>query len=367
VLTKLDSYPKTILLWRALLQWFGGIGIVIMAMTVLPTLKVGGMQLFQSEFSDRSDKILPKVSQLARAILQVYIGLTTLCICMLWCVGLSPFDAVCHGFTTISTGGLANYDNSIAHFRLPAAEWIIITFMLIGSLPLITFVKILHKKYTALLDSQVITYLTSVACVIALMSVWVVYLPNADPWMSSFRNATFTVVSVITTTGFTTVDYGLWGSFAAQIILLISIIGACTGSTSGGIKFFRFEILFRIANAQIKTLRIPHGIFYPTYQGKVIDNKITASVITFIVMWMLTLVVIVLIGAACGLDSISAISGAIATTSNVGAAVGNALGPTGSWGALPTTVKWAYIAGMLLGRLEFVTVLALASRSFWRS
>lgn len=366
VLTKLDTYPKTILLWRALLQWFGGIGIVIMAMTVLPTLKVGGMQLFQSEFSDRSDKILPKVSQLARAILKVYIGLTLLCICMLWWVGLSPFDAVCHGFTTISTGGHANYDNSIAHFKLPSAEWIIIAFMLMGSLPLITFVKLLHKKYAALLDSQIITYLISLLCIVTIMSAWVIHMQPA-PWLTSIRNATFTVVSIITTTGFTTVDYGVWGSFAIQIILMISIIGACTGSTSGGIKFFRFEILFRIANAQIKTLRTPHGIFHPTYQGKVIDSKITASVITFIVMWMLTVAVIVLIGAACGLDSISAISGAIATTSNVGAAVGSTLGPTGSWGTLPATLKWAYIAGMLLGRLEFVTVLALASRSFWRS
>lgn len=367
VLTKLHTYPKTILLWRALLQWFGGIGIVIMAMTVLPTLKVGGMQLFQSEFSDRSDKILPQVSQLARAILQIYVSLTVICIFMLWWVGLSPFDAVCHGFTTISTGGLANYDNSIAHFKLPAAEWIIMVFMLMGSLPLITFVKLLHKKYTVLLDSQIITYLVTLACVIAIMSAWVIHQPNTDSWTTSFRNATFTVVSIITTTGFTTMDYGLWGSFSAQVILMISLIGACTGSTSGGIKIFRFEILFRITNSQIKTLRTPHGIFYPTYQGKVIDNKITASVITFIVMWMLTLAVIVLIGAACGLDPVSAISGAIATTSNVGAAVGSTLGPAGSWATLPTALKWFYIAGMLLGRLEFVTILALISRSFWRN
>jgi trk system potassium uptake protein TrkH len=148
---------------------------------------------------------------------------------------------------------------------------------------------------------------------------------------------------------------------------MISIVGACTGSTSGGIKFFRFEILFRIANAQIKTLRTPHGIFYPTYHGKVIDNKITSSVITFLVMWLLTIAVIILIGSACGLDSITAISGAIATTSNVGAGIGDTLGPTGSFAALPLGVKWTYIGGMLLGRLEFVTILALASRSFWRN
>lgn len=367
VLTNLDTYPKTILLWRALLQWFGGIGIVIMAMTVLPALKVGGMQLFQSEFSDRSDKILPQVSQLARAILQIYLGLTVACILMLWWVGMSPFDAICHGCATISTGGLSNYDASIAYFKLPAAEWIIIVFMLMGSLPLITFVKLMHKKYAALVDSQIITYLITVAVVIIIVWLWIMGHGFADAWGTGLRNAAFTIVSIITTTGFTTINYGLWGSFAAQIILMISIVGACTGSTSGGIKFFRFEILFRIANAQIKTLRTPHGIFYPTYHGKVIDNKITSSVITFLVMWLLTIAVIILIGSACGLDSITAISGAIATTSNVGAGIGDTLGPTGSFAALPLGVKWTYIGGMLLGRLEFVTILALASRSFWRN
>lgn len=366
VLTNLHTFPKTILLWRALLQWFGGIGIVIMAMTVLPTLKVGGMQLFQSEFSDRSDKILPQVSQLARAILQIYIGLTAACILMLWWAGLSPFDAICHGFTTISTGGLSNYDSSVAYFNLPAAEWIMIVFMLMGSLPLITFVKIMHKKYAALIDSQIITYGITLSSVILIMWFWVMRQGFAESWITGFRSATFTIVSIFTTTGFTTVNYALWGSFAAQVILMISIVGTCTGSTSGGIKFFRFEILFRIANAQIKTLRTPHGIFYPTYHGKVIDNKITSSVITFLVMWMLTLATIMLIGSAAGLDSLTAISGAIATTSNVGAGIGDVIGPNGSYATLPTGVKWTYIAGMLLGRLEFVTILALASRSFWR-
>lgn len=366
VLTHIDTYPKTILLWRAFLQWFGGIGIVIMAMTVLPTLKVGGMQLFQSEFSDRSEKVLPQVSQVARAILQVYIGLTMICVFMLWWVGLTPFDAVCHGFTTISTGGLSNYDDSIAHFKLPAAEWIIILFMLTSSLPLITFVKLLHQKYTALYNSQIIIYLISLTAAALILWIWIVH--QGQPIAAvSFRNAIFTVVSIMTTTGFSTVDYGLWGSFAAQLIIMLGVVGACTGSTSGGIKIFRFEILFRIANAQIRTLRIPHGIFYPTYQGKIIDNKITSSVITFLVLWMLTVVIIILIGSAAGLDSITAISGAITTTSNVGAGIGEVIGPTGSYTHLPTIVKWSYIAGMLLGRLEFVTILALASRSFWRN
>lgn len=366
VLTGLDTYPKTILLWRALLQWFGGIGIVIMAMTVLPTLKVGGMQLFQSEFSDRSEKILPQVSQLARAILKAYIGLTLLCIVMLWWVGLSPLDAICHGFTTISTGGLSNYDNSIKHFNTPSAEWIIILFMLMGSIPLITFVKLWHRKYSALYNSQTITYLLVMVCTIIILWLWIIF-NNPTHWNEGLRDATFTVVSIITTTGFSTVNYGLWGSFATQIILILSVMGACTGSTSGGIKIFRFEILFRIANAQIRSLRTPHGIFYPTYQGKIIDNKITSSVITFLVLWMLTVAAIILIGSAAGLDPLTAISGAVATTSNVGPGIGDVIGPTGTYSGLPMVVKWTYIAGMLLGRLEFVTILALASRSFWRA
>ncbi|MCP5322664.1 MAG: TrkH family potassium uptake protein [Candidatus Paracaedibacteraceae bacterium] len=367
VLTNVDTYPKTILLWRALLQWFGGIGIVIMAMTVFPTLKVGGMQLFQSEFSDRSEKILPQVSQLARAILQTYIFFTFLCVVILWWVGLSPFDAICHGFTTISTGGLSNYDNSITHFGLPAAEWTIIVFMFLGSIPLITFVKLLHQKYEALFNSQVITYIISVTIVSLILWIWIMVNGHTPALSQGLRDALFTTLSIITTTGFSTADYGLWGSFAAQIILLISIVGACTGSTSGGIKIFRFEILFRIASAQIKTLRSPHGIFHPTYQGKIIDNKVTSSVITFLVLWILTISVIILIGAAADLDSLTAISGAVATISNVGPGIGPVIGPTGSYATLPSIVKWAYVAGMLLGRLEFVTILALASRAFWRT
>lgn len=366
VLTNLHTYPKTILLWRALLQWFGGIGIVIMAMTVLPTLKVGGMQLFQSEFSDRSEKVLPQVSQLARAILQSYVGLTVVCITLLWWVGMSPFDAICHGFTTLSTGGLSNYDTSVAYFKLPAVEWIIIVFMFLSSLPLMTFVKLLHKKYATVKDSQIVTYVILLSLAVTILWLWVMAKGHVS-LNSAFRDVLFTVVSMMTTTGFSTSDYTLWGSFASQLVIILSIIGACTGSTSGGIKIFRLEILSRIANAQIKTLRTPHGIFHPTYQGKVIDNKITASVITFLVLWALTLVLMILIGASYGLDSVTAISGAIATTSNVGPGIGEMIGPTGNYAALPAVVKWTYAAGMLLGRLEFVTILALASRSFWRN
>lgn len=366
VLIDIHTYPKTILLWRALLQWFGGIGIVIMAMTVLPTLKVGGMQLFQSEFSDRSEKVLPQVSQLARAILQTYVSFTLVCIFLLWWVGLSPFDAICHGFTTFSTGGLSNYDDSIGHFNLPSAEWIIVVFMLISSIPLITFVKLLHKKYTAFYNSQIMTYLIALTVAILVLWGWIV-TQGHDDWQNGFRKAAFTAVSIMTTTGYATADYALWGSFAAQLIIVLSVIGACTGSTSGGVKIFRLEILVRIANAQIRSLRTPHGIFNPTYQGKIIDSKVTTSVITFLVLWIITLSAVMLIGSAAGLDSVTALSGAIAITSNVGPGVGDVIGAKGNYATLPLLVKWTYIVGMMLGRLEFVTILALASRAFWRS
>lgn len=366
ILTNISDYPKSILLWRAMLQWFGGIGIVIMALTVLPALKVGGMQLFQSEFSDRSEKILPQVSQLARNILTIYVGFTCLCIISLHACGLTWFDAICHGFTTLATGGLANYDNSIGHFQNPSAEWTIITFMLISSLPLITFVKILHRKFYGLLSPQIITYIAILATAFILMWTFIVTQSPTEN-TPNIRHIFFTIISIATTTGFTTSDYTLWGPFAITLIIFLSIIGACTGSTSGGVKVFRVEILARIASAQIKSLRSPHGIFHPAYQNIVINNKITASVITFLVFWFLTLVSVVLIGAFFGLDFITAFSGGIAITSNVGPGIGEIIGPSGSYAFIPTPVKWVYIIGMLLGRLEFVTILALISKSFWKN
>lgn len=364
VLTNIESYPKTILLWRSLLQWFGGVGIVIMAMTILPKLKVGGMQLFQSEFSDKSDKVLPQVSQIARAILKVYLWLTLACIISFYASGLSVFDAICYGFTTISTGGLGNYDDSIGHFNNPTLEWLAIMFMLISSLPLIILAKLLHRKYESLLNSQVTSYLLTLFLVIIGFCTWLYLYHDLTP--TSLRHAIFSLVSTITTTGLSVTDYNAWGSFAIQTLLLLSIIGACTGSTSGGVKIFRLEILTRIASAQIKTLRIPHGIFPPSYQGKVIDGKITSSVITFFMMWAITVNILILMGTSSNLDFLTSVSGAIAITSNVGVGVGEILGPSGSYTHLPDTLKWAYIVGMFLGRLEFVTVLALASKAFWK-
>ncbi len=364
VLTNIESYPKTILLWRALLQWFGGVGIVIMAMTILPKLKVGGMQLFQSEFSDKSDKVLPQVTQIARSIFKAYIFLTALCILLLYIFGLTPFDAICHGFTTVATGGIANYDESIGHFKSPNVEWVIIVFMLISSLPLISLVKLAHHRYASIFNSQVNTYLLTLFISICALWLWVSLSQGSTP--DNFRHSVFTAVSIITTAGFSTNDYNAWGGFAIHLLLVLSMVGACTGSTSGGIKIFRLEVLSRITSSQIKTLRIPHGIFRPTYQGKVIDDKVTASVITFFMMWALTLVIMMLVGSAANLDPLTAISGAVAITSNVGPGMGDVIGPAGSYAHLPDAVKWTYIVGMLLGRLEFVTILALASKSFWK-
>lgn len=366
VITNISSYPKSILLWRAILQWFGGIGIIIMALTVLPALKVGGMQLFQSEFSDRSEKILPQVSQIARNILTIYIGFTGICIFALHSTGINWFDSVCHGFTTLATGGLSNYDDSIEYFQNPSAEWIIMGFMLISSLPLITFVKILHRKFYGLLSPQITTYITLLIASIAVMWLWV-NTSEITPHSPNIRRIFFTIISIATTTGFTTSDYTLWGPFAITLIVFLSVVGACTGSTSGGIKIFRIEILGRIAASQIKSLRSPHGIFQPIYQNNMIDNKITSSIITFLSFWFITLIIVIFAGSFFGLDFTTAFSGGIAITSNVGPGIGDIIGPSGSYAPIPTPVKWVYIVGMLLGRLEFVTILALISKSFWKN
>lgn len=366
ILVNIATYPKSILLWRAILQWFGGIGIIIMALTVLPALKVGGMQLFQSEFSDRSEKILPQVSQIARNILTIYIGFTGVCIFALHLTGINWFDSVCHGFTTLATGGLSNYDNSIEHFHNATAEWIIMTFMLISSLPLIIFVKILHRKFYGLISPQITTYAVVLTTAVILMWLWIHTHP-ATEYTPNLREVLFAIISIATTTGFTTADYTLWGPFAITLVVFLSVIGACTGSTSGGIKVFRIEILGRIAASQIKSLRSPHGVFQPTYQNTIIDNKITASIITFLVFWFITLITVTFAGSFSGLDFTTAFSGGVAITSNIGPGIGSVIGPSGSYADIPSTVKWVYIVGMLLGRLEFVTILALISKTFWKN
>ena len=365
VIAGLDTAPSGVLLWRALLQWLGGIGIIVMAVGVLPMLRIGGMQLFRAESSDRSDKVLPRVTQIATGIGMTYLGLTVLCALLLAAVGVSGFDAVAHAMTTIATGGFSTSDASVGVFANPAAEMVITVFMLCGALPFVLYLQALRGDPGALArNNQVRAFIAIVACVVVAMTVWRV--AAGVPVLQALRSVVFNVVSIITGTGYVTAGYDGWGNFAIAVFFFIMFIGGCAGSTTCGIKVFRFQVLYVTAAAQIHRLIQPHGVFVPHFNQRPIDHEVASSVMSFFFLFAASYAVLALLLGALGLDFVTAVSGAATAICNVGPALGPVIGPSGTFAPLPDAAKWVLSAGMLLGRLELFTVLVLLTPSFWR-
>jgi len=367
VFSNLDYAPPGILLWRALLQWLGGVGIVVMAMTILPALKIGGMQLFRSEFSDRSEKYYPRVSQIASAILSTYLLLSVMCGVAYWLAGMTPFQAICMMMSTVSTAGFTTSDLSLGYFDSYWIELIAVIFMIMGSITFLLFTRFLHGDFMPLLrDSQVRVYLLLIAIASGCMVFWLWGTDRYD-LLSSLRYGIFTVVSIASTTGFTTANFNTWGSFPLIFIFLLMFIGGCTGSTAGGIKIFRYQILFKAAKGQIFQLRRPHGVFVPLYNNQKLRETDFMSVLAFFALYIFCYAALALSLSLCGLDVISSLSGSATILGNVGPGLGTQIGSSGDYGGLPDVVKWITMFGMLLGRLELLTLLILFTPSFWRT
>ncbi|MDA0997143.1 MAG: TrkH family potassium uptake protein [Proteobacteria bacterium] len=366
VITGLDSAPPGILIWRALLQWLGGIGIVVMAIAVLPLLQVGGMQLFRMESSDQSEKALPRAAQIASALGIIYLALTVIWAVLYWIFGMSGFDAIAHAMTTVATGGFSTHDTSLGHYNSHAIDYVATLGMLIGGLPFILFLKTLQGNWLSVpRDSQVQWFLGFVAAVIAMTAVWLVYEVGKDP-VQALRYASFNIVSVITGTGYATEDYGLWGSFSPVVFFLIMFVGGCAGSTTCGIKVFRFQILYSAARTQVHHLLQPNGVFIPYFNKRPVSEDIIISVLSFFFMWFFVYTLLALGLGFLGLDYITAFSSAATSIANVGPALGPIAGPSGNFQSFPDAAKWLMALGMLLGRLELFTVIVLFSRNFWR-
>ena len=366
VLTDLDCTSKGLLLWRALLQWLGGTGIVVMAMTIFPTLRIGGMQLFRSEFSDRSEKILPRLSQIVTGILSIYILFTVVCGFLLWWAGMSIFDGICHAMSTVSTGGLSTKDASISFYDNPLIEIIIMVFMILGGSTLILYIKLWSGDAKALRrDSQLRAYLGVLLAASLIVTLWQWLINNFD-FITSLRRGTFTTISTITTTGFITSDYGQWGAFYGTFFFILGMIGGCTGSTTGGIKIFRFQVLFALTKSHLLQLRRPHGVYVPTYQDYKISDAVALSVFTFITLYCFCLVLLALALSGMGLDFVTSLSGSAACLSNTGLGLGKLIGPHTSFATLADGPKLVMMIGMILGRLELLTILVLFMPSFWR-
>ncbi len=365
VITGLDNAPPGILLWRAILQWLGGIGIIVMALSVMPFLKVGGMQLFRMESSE-SEKAMPRAASLASSIGYIYLGLTLICAIAYHFSGLSLFDSFAHAMTTIATGGFSTFDASFGKFDTAWTEVIAIIFMILGGLPFVLYLKAVHGNPRALFnDSQVRWFLSIVAVSILTMLIYLV-LQLDMPFWESLRRSAFNVVSIITGTGYTNSDYGLWGGFAVSLLFFLMVLGGCAGSTTCGIKVFRFQVLYAVSNVQIKKLLHPHGVFIPHYGKKPIPAGVPTAVMSFFFLYALCFALLAIALSFVGLDFLTAMSGAATSISNVGPGLGDIIGPSGTFQPLPDSAKWILCAGMLLGRLELFTVLVLFSPQFWR-
>lgn len=366
VLSGLDALPKGLLLWRGVLQWLGGIGIIVVAMVFLPELKVGGMQIFKSEGFDTFGKILPRAGQIASQISVIYLWLTITCMLSYLALGMNAFDATVHALTTISTGGFANYDASFATFSGPK-EYVASVYMILAALPFVRYVQLINGNTMALhKDAQIRGFLGTIA---VLVLVIFVLLQNsfAYGWEQSFREALFNITSIISGTGYSSVDYMQWGAFAVALFFFIGLIGGCAGSTACSIKIFRFQLLFASIRAQLRRIRSPHGIFTPRYEGRPVGNDVLSSVMSFFMFFVVTLGLVAVALSMTGLDFVTSVSGAAAALANIGPGLGDIIGPAGNFSSLNDTAKWILTTAMLLGRLELLVVFVFFTVNFWRA
>lgn len=366
VIVGLDAAPPGILLWRALLQWLGGIGIIVTAIAVLPLLQVGGMQLFRTESTDRSEKALPRLTQLTAGIGGIYLGLTAIWSVALWLAGMTPFEAVAHAMSTLATGGYSTADASIGHFGSAAIDVIVLLGMVVGGVPFVLYLHALHGRGRMLLaDAQVRGFLSLLAVATLVMAMAHIVINDAGP-LTALRHAAFNTVSVMTGTGFASTDYGTWGPFANVGFFVLMFIGGCAGSTACGIKIFRVQILAAACWAQIQRLIRPRSVAVTYYAGQPVPLSVLESVASFLILYLFCFAVLATILCLFDLDLLTALSGAATAISNVGPGLGAIIGPAGSFAALPDGAKWVLAAGMLLGRLELFTILVLFMPSFWR-
>ena len=365
VFTGLDDLPRGLNLWRGLLQWYGGIGIIVVAMVFLPVLKIGGMQIFRSEAFETFGKILPRAAEIAKQISVIYFGLTLACALAYIGVGMQPFDATMHALTSVSTGGFSNYDASFGVFQGPA-EYVAAVFMILASLPFVRYVQLLAGSARPIFrDSQAQAYIGLILLLVLVITVYRLQV-NGDFLEHSIREALFNVTSIISGTGYSSVDYQLWGSFPVALFFLIGLIGGCAGSTGCSVKIFRYQLLLASIRAQIRKIHSPHGIFTVRYEGRPVDQAVISSVMAFFLMFMVSLAVLAILLALTGLDLVTSISGAATAIANVGPGLGPEIGPSGNFAGLNDPAKWLLIVGMLIGRLELMSVYVLFTVGFWR-
>ncbi|KPU84887.1 potassium transporter TrkH [Marinosulfonomonas sp. PRT-SC04] len=366
VFTDLDQLPEGVLIWRSMMQWFGGIGIIVVAMVFLPELRIGGMQIFRSEGFDTMGKILPRAAQISTRISAIYLGLTVVCFLAYLAAGMDAFDAINHAFTTIATGGFSTHDASFAAFQ-GSAEYVAAVFMVLASLPFVRYVQLAAGASKPLLnDRQVRAFLWVLLVTIVMITLYRLGTDSGD-FEPAFRKAVFNVTSIVTGTGYASVDYQLWGSFPVVLFFFMGLVGGCAGSTCCSVKIFRYQLLFASIRAQIAKIHSPHGIFTARYDGRPVSEGVISSVMAFFVMFIVTIGVLAVLLGATGLDFVTSVSGAATAIANIGPGLGDVIGPSGNFSALNDPAKWMLAAGMLIGRLELLVVFTILTAKFWKA
>ncbi|MGG7567759.1 TrkH family potassium uptake protein [Rhodovulum sp. DZ06] len=366
VFTGLDALPPAVNLWRAELQWMGGLGIVVVALGFLPAMQVGGMQIFRSESFETFGKVLPRAGEIAASISWLYAALTALTAAAYAAAGQSAYDSVVHAFTTISTGGFATSDESFGDLGA-ASEYVAVVGMTVASLPFVRLIQLASGEAEPIWrDKQVRAFLAIMATITLVITFWIMSMGVITDPELAFRKALFNATSVLTGCGYASADYNAWGPFPAAIIFIAGMIGGCAGSTCCSVKVFRYQIVFAAIAAHIRRIHSPHGVFRPRYEGRVVDDELFGSVMSFMFMFFLTLGFVAVALGMMGYDTVTAVSGAATALANVGPGLGDIIGPAGNFAPLSDSAKWLLSAAMLVGRLELVSVYVLFTVAFWR-
>ena len=366
VISGLDYLPDGLLLWRSILQWLGGIGIIVVAMVFLPELRVGGMQIFKSEGFDTFGKILPRATEIAAQVAWLYVGLTGACAVIYIATGMRSFDAVLHAMTTIATGGFSTYDSSFVKFGA-STEYAAVVFMCLAALPFVRYVQLINGAPGSLFqDSQVRVFFIVLLVTVGFLTpmLWQGHQLAGE---LGFRKALFNVVSITTGTGYASADYSSWGPVAVVVFFYAGLVGGCAGSTSCSVKVFRYQLLVSAIHMQLRKIHSPNGIFNLRYQGRIVGMDVINSVISFFVIFFVSLGVSAMALALTGLDLLTAFSGAAAALANIGPGLGEVIGPSGNYSTLSDGAKWILAFTMLLGRLELLAVYTLFTLRFWRN
>lgn len=366
VISGLQLLPPGLLLWRAQLNWMGGIGIIVMAVAVLPTLNIGGMQVFRLQGSSVGDRAGQRSAQVGGTILAVYVSLTAALAMALWLAGMSRFDAVVHAMSTISTGGFGTTDASLGGFNSGTIDLIACVGMVLGGMPYLMFPQIARGRWrTILRDQQIRWYLGLMAMGSLAVVLWLMIDRDFTP-LAALRHGAFTVVSVMTGTGLVTIDYSDWIGLPAAVLFFLTFVGGCAGSATAGIKVFRLNLLFANARVQLHQLLRPHGVEIPTFNKRPLSEEILQSAIGFLFVYVLGFAVLSMLLGFLGLDFLTAISGAAAAISNLGPGLGEAIGPGATFAPLPDPAKLLLAGGMLFGRLEMFVLMVLFVPNFWK-